>query len=890
MKRIALIFLSVISIVACTTKEVPPEPPIPVDPTENNFSVKIHVPRGAASTYAGEFATLAENFIDTIYIDLYQGSNPNPINQTVFKRSEFLSKIVDDTVITVGYEVDNITTGALRVQVFANRREPDKLANNTGIATPVGNINTSFFMSGEGSIAQNGALYSGDVHLVRNVAKLRVNVSLNNVYLPSDLGINYSGIQVEVINTPDITPLFGNASSFPGVTYIKYPVRTSTATSAGQVDSVYLYENLTTYNSFSKTQIKITIPTTSPSEGNRSPSYTYDLYTQINGATPTDNIYRNYIYILNIKVRGPSLDPLITLDLEPWNEVNIDGGIIGTYLTTDVSEILFDGNGKATINFCTDAQAVYFSYANFNPPVNTVRIGTDIIPIGIEAADFNLAPTGYADGQILLDKKHCGSFSFQLDDIQNKFPGFPNINFSGSICMRAGNLVKCFTFPGTNLYDAHFIVGESLLGGESFTGASTSQDNGSPNWLQISRNRLYTGASSSITTGNGPVYLHLDENLSGVIRTGVVTLTNGSNSKRVNITQLPAIRVGRFGHTSLTSADSIFDAALYMEQLYEHVPMPIYLNSSGSPFTLTNSIYDGRRAAISVFDWSRYDNNPNYFDYENTLYQAINYCAQKNRISSNSNTDKESGLKWYLPSQAQLMGMWIANNLDPDTIVNSNFERLVSGNMRPADTYWSSTRNALYMNPAEAQYMNFDYGNVGHRLASQKYWARCVRDGGSSTTMVQPGSVINFNNGMPSSTFTTTSKNSTLITEKDETGTRNKTVFRNLQVANSDIATSGGSVPWAETHCNGSFEGFSNWRLPTQRELQAIWILQSELKQKNSSFNLLGNDYYWSQTESKEYPDNVWVVFGNRIVPGDSGNAPHRLKSEKSRVRCVREL
>jgi len=149
-------------------------------------------------------------------------------------------------------------------------------------------------------------------------------------------------------------------------------------------------------------------------------------------------------------------------------------------------------------------------------------------------------------------------------------------------------------------------------------------------------------------------------------------------------------------------------------------------------------------------------------------------------------------------------------------------------------------------------------------------------------------SVINFGIGsMPAGTYSSTPKSSTI---ENELGGKNATLFQRLRVSNADIVVSGNvSTSWSTTLCDGTIENTTGWRLPTQRELQAIWILQSEINANNSLFNLLGNDYYWSQTESSSYPTNVWVVYGSRNIPGDSGNAPHRLKTEKSRVRCVRE-
>ena len=906
MKRIALIFLSVMSLVACDNKVVP-EPPIDNPENQekkNKLSLNILVPPNSLSTYANEDASPNENRIDSLYIDLYQAPSLTPINQKGFQRSELT--IVNDTVVKAEYEVDNISTGQLSVKVFANRRNPTTLSANTEVPLPLGmgNIASSFYMSGEGNLSSS-APYTGTINISRNVAKLRVRVSMNSVYIPTDLGINYGNIKVQVLQTPNSTAPFGNTPDYPGVTYIGYPEHTkytgpnipgelrpkdgnsinNLTYAGGQIDSLYLYENLrSSFNSSNKTIVRVTIPTTSPSEGNKSAFYDYELNTTATG----NNIRRNYIYTLDIKVRGQSLDPLITLDLEPWNDVNLPVDIGGTYLTTDVSDIVFDANGKATINFCSDAQAIYFDFETFNKNNPGTTLGFDnvsIKPVGIDDTDLSLSPTGFKGGQILLDKQHCGSFSFQL--VLDSFPGFPNVNFSGSICVKAGNIVKCFTFPAKDMYDAHFIVGEPILNGEPFTSATVAQDGGnSPAWLQVSTNRLYIGATQTYSGSAAPLYLHLDENLTGNTRTGSITLTNNSGTKKINISQLSAIKVGRFGYNTST-VDNIYDAGLYMERLYEFNTMPTYI-STGSSFTLTNSIYNGRKAAISVFDWTQY-NAPNYFNYQGTLYQAINYCAQKNRLTS---TNKDTELKWYLPAQAQLMGMWISNNLADSA--NTNFYRTIY----KADAFWSATDNGYYA--SEAQYVNLLFGNVGHYQKSQKSWARCVRNGSSnyytSSSMVSINAsavYLNFSAGMPEGSYSDASK--TNFGTGYENAGNNKTLYggngHTLRVAVRD-ANSSSTVQWSSTACGNYTEtgATNNWRLPTQRELQAIWILQSEIKQAYSTFELLGNEYYWSATEaSQTNGTNAWVVYGSVNTPGDSGNAPHRLKTEKSRVRCVRE-
>ena len=610
MKRIALLLLLGFYFVACNN---------PVDPNTggdgpdhpgirdvNALSVRIHVPNNNATTYSGEDAYGPENQIDSVYIDLYQGSTV-PIHEGRFGFNDF--NIVDDSTINIAYEVDNITIGALTARVYANKKEPEKISSEIDLPS----INP-FYMSNESPdlLTFSGSAYYGDIHIQRNVAKLRVLVTRSDAAIPSDLIIDYDNVRIQVFNVPDSTTAFGNVP-IDGISSINYfhpdlppynayyADHTGTALrkitnplplppGGGQIDSLYIYENLRTGYSYNPnpdptdrtTKVRVTIPTLSNLEGNKSASYTYTLYTD---NANEFKILRNYIYTLNIVVKGQELDPLISLDVTPWNDVSMPTNIGGTYLTVDQSEIKFDNTGKAFINFCSDAQAIYFDFTDFNlnNPTAQFGVGGPIKPIDIDTtrANFPHAPTGFQSAQILLDKQHCGRFGFELEP--SHFPGFPNVTFSGQICMKAGNIVKCLTFPSFLTYDAHFIVGEPIFTGELFTSAVVSSGS---TWMEVSPDRLYTstaGTSYPLGGGSGAetqIYLHLNENLTANSRTGTITFRNTVTSveKVINITQLPAIYAGRFGYNGMSSVDdSIYTAYLYTEQLKEFgTAKPLY--------------------------------------------------------------------------------------------------------------------------------------------------------------------------------------------------------------------------------------------------------------------------------------------------------------------------
>ncbi|MDR3251102.1 MAG: hypothetical protein LBT42_05500, partial [Tannerella sp.] len=650
-----------------------------------------------------------------------------PIDTTLFGGNTGLDLAVvpntNDSVVNVAYEVDNITTGALTVEVYANRMAPKILANEP---LPGAQADSSYFlMTGRGTLTSADGVYKGTVNVVRDVAKLRINISKHPLCLPTDLGIVYDGIKVQVLDMANQTSLFqnrGEATGLSGFTYISCTERTGTTgplrlrrsatfspAAGGQIDSLYLnenYRNAGDYPVGTRTRIKVTIPTSSASEGNKTDSYEYDIYTD-----GSYDIKRNTIYTLDIKVRGQSLEPLINLSVLPWNDVPVDGSIHGTYLTLDNSEIVFNANtGVAVINFCSDAQAIYLDFDEFNANNGGITVGNQIKPIGIDTIP-TLPPAGYESGQILLDQQHCGSFGFKLDPAYFGSSGYGNIKFSGKICIKAGNIVKCLTFPARRVYDAHFIVGDELFAGEKYTSAQVSITDGTGFWLEVSPNKLYTSAATQnwANATETTIYLHLNENLSGAPRSGSVTVISNGVEKILHITQLPAIHVGRFGLWNETTQDNYkLDRALFTEQLYEYTEWPQYKTVADEILPTYNFIYNGFYAAKgNSFDASKYNNGS--FDYKSTSFQASNYCAYKNRGTNPDGTLKSDGsdIKWYLPSQAQLMGMWITYE-SYKGLTTSNFPVGVSDTV----SYWSSTGNSLYKK--EAQYLNFGYGNVGH--------------------------------------------------------------------------------------------------------------------------------------------------------------------------------
>ena len=136
-----------------------------------------------------------------------------------------------------------------------------------------------------------------------------------------------------------------------------------------------------------------------------------------------------------------------------------------------------------------------------------------------------------------------------------------------------------------------------------------------------------------------------------------------------------------------------------------------------------------------------------------------------------------------------------------------------------------------------------------------------------------------------------TPANSSTLADNTHTGSINATVYEKLEIAPQDMAGSDGSPALAATgttmrwvsafnRCrNLPYDG-GGWRLPTQRELQMMWIFKQGIENFGSVFN--STNYYWCATEAISV-DAWYVSFGNGVTSGN-------VKTTNTRVRCVREV
>jgi len=382
----------------------------------------VNIPKNGLSTYSTENGSMDENHIDTVFIKLYEDNVF--VEMRKFFGSQLITEANNDSIVKISFDVAGLSNGVITAEAYANRMEIVPITGE--IALPdASDASTWFMMSGVGALTYSGSSYNGTVRISRDVAKLRILVNKNIVCIPSNLIIDYENIIVEAQQVPDRTQLLAPPpiSTPSGLTYINYVSRTGTAlrpmtplvlTNGGQIDSLYLNENCLdngSYTTTNVTQIKLSIPTQEPGMPVKIAEYTYQLYT--NGSY---HINRNTIYTLDIKVRGQSLEPLITLDITPWDDVDVVGDINGSTLTTDKSTALL-------------------SLANTKDNASKIRYTTDNTSISIDWSEIN--PAHNIDTSVEYIQGSNGDIEFFWNE-----NGAPDFDFKDTLYIRAGNIIK----------------------------------------------------------------------------------------------------------------------------------------------------------------------------------------------------------------------------------------------------------------------------------------------------------------------------------------------------------------------------------------------------------------------------------------------------------------
>ena len=421
------LFLSLILLglffVSCNNQiiEIPEETEAP---TGKKVSLSIITPRNSISTYASEEGTTDENHIDTLFVNILEN---NVLIETIKLYGASLQAAIEpnDTIVHIARELDNLSGGTLTVEVFANRMEVTPITSEIPLPDKTDPA-TWFMMSGSGTPTYNGTAYAGTIHLVRHVAKLRIRISKHPAIIPAGLIIHYDQIKVEVQQAPDRTQLMTPPPVFvpAGLTYITdYASHTGitlrpeiaiASFDGGQIDSLYINENYlnnSDYNENNKTRVKITVPSQEPGNPVKTAEYTYQLFTE-----GSFQLKRNHIYILDIRIAGQTLDPLVSLDMIPWDDVAVPGDIYGAILNLDQSRVyllpVHTLSSPAAVNYFTDNTSVTLDWSKVNPAHNI---------------DTSVKYIQGMDGQIRIAWTAGGA---------------PDFSFKDTLYVHAGNIIK----------------------------------------------------------------------------------------------------------------------------------------------------------------------------------------------------------------------------------------------------------------------------------------------------------------------------------------------------------------------------------------------------------------------------------------------------------------
>lgn len=310
--------------------------------------------------------------------------------------------------------------------------------------------------------------------------------------------------------------------------------------------------------------------------------------------------------------------------------------------------------------------------------------------------------------------------------------------------------------------------------------------------------------------------------------------------------------------------------------------------------------------ALTLYDPSTLVNgtfDPIYNSY------AARYCFDKNRDENQDGIISGSEIKWYLPARGEQVIAWIGKRALTAT-----------GTDIPSESCWSSTENGS----ANAQNMNFSNGGTGGVFSKNNglQHIRCVRriDSSLSSNPKSPYVVAATRKitGLPvgvSAGHPVHVKGVPFRLHGAE-GQWN-TVAPIFEVAQFDCSIDGSPVPilatgtvtmewykacgWSTqdggtvaipaTGCNAYYEGSVNdpvtgagmWRMPTQRELMTIWVLQNDLA---NGFTEFAQKNYWS---SPNYYSEAWYTsFVDGLTAATYRNAGDPLI--KFPVRCVRDV
>lgn len=287
----------------------------------------------------------------------------------------------------------------------------------------------------------------------------------------------------------------------------------------------------------------------------------------------------------------------------------------------------------------------------------------------------------------------------------------------------------------------------------------------------------------------------------------------------------------------------------------------------------------------------------------NPIYNTYpaRYCLEKNRDLDGNGKIDQSEIKWFLPSIDEYYMMWVGSTAFTSPLSATN--------------YWASTE--FISSPTSATTLAYDSGASSPDSKNNTRPAVCVRRMKKPDTPTTPNSPyvetssLIVNNTKFNSTGLRTAPLSIPTPPHSYNSTTNTKLPKRMQVAKVDCKLNGttgaSTMTWAEavgwtttsnsasttvvaspaTGCNAYYENTDasdkgTWRIPTQKELYIILLINPELK-ANASYTPLQINQYWMSTPFGSTAAWYMGVYNYMFGPSSGKTSLHY-------VRCIKDL
>lgn len=481
-----------------------------------------------------------------------------------------------------------------------------------------------------------------------------------------------------------------------------------------------------------------------------------------------------------------------------------------------------------------------------------------------------------------------------------------------------------------------------------FTSTNTRPTYNPATDLVTSLNMTFTGAGQTTQT----IYLYVDENITGASRRAYVQIigndaTGVSSPVVLPFTQASYQSLGSTAGLRTLSTTGVANADDYILAIENFEESQLHLTPGATAGTeATNSMAWGHDGIImfptasgtrTYYCRNGFTNNLRLLfgnttgALSSTLTSSHNrtgtvtaqsaidvifntnasrYCFEKNRDLdgdgkiTNPNTAGVNEIKWYLPSQDELLMFYVGQPLITYPLTTNKY-------------YYSSTEFYGSVSTSTALWNQIPsyYGTSSNYAKAQLLYVRCVRQIPNATPTspyVETNSRIINNTGFAAA-LQRSAPTSCPTPMHVDNAAPNTTISPRFQVAKVDCLVSGTTgaalMNWASACGYGQGANSSNsvgvpvsqgcnaysepgapvgtWRLPTQRELLLILTTIAEMPNGQDGFVPLAtiNQSYWSSTTSQSNYAEAFIV----SPYNHTSNVGSKLGASIS-ARCIRDL